>query len=373
MHATSILFTAALLLGTTFSHPGAHESHDLHRRAHFASHAKRSLADCAGALKTRGIESRAIARREALAASLRKARSIEKSGNYLRARDLDSVLAADHHSNLTGITVNSDPAVLFSGDVKCILQPEVTQGPYYVDGELIRNDIREDQAGVDLYADVQLIDINTCEPVPDVYMDWWHANSTGVYSGVVANGNGDSSDSTNLNNTFLRGIQKTDSDGVAQFTTLFPGHYTSRATHVHILSHVGSTVQANGTISGGSASHVGQLFFDQSLIADVETNEPYASNTQQLTLNSADQILSQEAADMDPVMEYVLLGDDSSEGVLAWISIGIDSTSSYSVNSAATWTANGGVENANSGAPGGGNGSAPPGGSPPSGAPPARN
>lgn len=370
MHATSLLLTATLLLGTTFSHPGAHESHDLHRRAHFVSHAKRSLADCAGALKTRGIEARAIARREALATSLRKARSIGKSGNYLRARDTDSVLATDHHSNLTGISLDTDPSVLFSGDVKCILQPETTQGPYYVNGELIRNDLREDQAGVDLYADVQLIDINTCEPVPDVYMDWWHANSTGVYSGVVASGNGDSNDATNLNNTFLRGIQKTDSDGVAQFTTIFPGHYTGRATHVHVLSHVGGTVQPNATLSGGSASHVGQLFFDQSLITEVETNEPYASNTQELSLNADDTILSEEAAEMDPVMEYVLLGDDSSEGILAWISIGIDTSSNYTVSAAATLTANGGVVNENSGAPGGGNGSAP-GGAAPSGAPPS--
>uniref|UniRef100_H3H631 Pectate lyase n=1 Tax=Phytophthora ramorum TaxID=164328 RepID=H3H631_PHYRM len=45
------------------------------------------------------------------------------------------------------------------------LEPEVTQGPYYVNGELVRSDVREDQEGVDLYADVQIIDVNTCEPV----------------------------------------------------------------------------------------------------------------------------------------------------------------------------------------------------------------
>src|SRR5262249_6544228 len=67
----------------------------------------------------------------------------------------------------------------------------------------------------------------TCEPVPDVYLEMWHCNSTGVYSGVVASGNGDSSDETNIDKTFLRGIQQTDSDGVAQFETLFPGHCES--------------------------------------------------------------------------------------------------------------------------------------------------
>ena len=45
-------------------------------------------------------------------------------------------------------------------------------------GELIRNDIKEDQEGVPLYLDIQLIDTNTCEPVPQVYLDFWHCNAT---------------------------------------------------------------------------------------------------------------------------------------------------------------------------------------------------
>ena len=67
-----------------------------------------------------------------------------------------------------------------------------------VSGEYVRSDVREDQEGVPLYVDIELIDINTCEPVPDLYMDFWHANATGVYSGIVASGNGDSSDASNL-------------------------------------------------------------------------------------------------------------------------------------------------------------------------------
>ena len=67
-----------------------------------------------------------------------------------------------------------------------------------VNGELIRRDVRDGQSGIDLYADIQVIDINTCHPVPNLYLDWWHANASGVYSGVVANGNGDSSDATNI-------------------------------------------------------------------------------------------------------------------------------------------------------------------------------
>jgi protocatechuate 3,4-dioxygenase beta subunit len=45
---------------------------------------------------------------------------------------------------------------------------------------------------------------------------------------VAASGNGNSDDLTNLDNTFLRGIVETDVNGVAQYETVFPGHYTSR-------------------------------------------------------------------------------------------------------------------------------------------------
>lgn len=95
-------------------------------------------------------------------------------------------------------------------------------------GEFIRRNIQGSQEGVEMIIDMQLIDVNTCEPVVDAMIDFWHCNATGVYSGVVANGNGDESDTSNLNATFLRGLQPTQYDGVAQFTTIFPGHYTSR-------------------------------------------------------------------------------------------------------------------------------------------------
>jgi hypothetical protein len=133
---------------------------------------------------------------------------------------------------------------------------------------------------------------------------------------------------------------------------------------------------ANNTLTGGEISHVGQLFFDQDLITEVELNEPYASNTQTLTLNSEDGILSGEADSMDPVFEYVLLGDSAADGVLAWISIGIDATESYSVSSAATYYADGGVMNDSGDSMGGDMGGAAPSGSgapgsAPSGSPPS--
>lgn len=140
-------------------------------------------------------------------------------------------------------------------------------------------DVRETELGVDTYIDVQVIDISTCEPVPNAYVDWWHANATGVYSGVNAGGNGDSSDLTNIDKTFLRCLIQTDDLGVAPIVDKFGGHYDGRATHTHMAVHINGSVLSNGTYSGGAITHIGQLFWDQALITAINLNEPYASNT----------------------------------------------------------------------------------------------
>lgn len=126
--------------------------------------------------------------------------------------------------------------------------------------------------------------------------------------------------------------------------------------HIHILAHINATELSNGTISGGTISHVGQLFFDQDLITAVEETDPYSTNTQPLTKNVADSIFQQEAASSDPVPTYVLLGDDVSDGLFAWITVGIDPTISKTVSAAAYYDASGGHEETSSGGGGGGPG-----------------
>lgn len=105
-----------------------------------------------------------------------------------------------------------------------------------VSGEYVRQDITDGNPGVPLTFDVQVIDTRTCEPVPQVALEAWHCNSTGVYGGVVAGGNGNTADTSNLNNTMFRGIQFSNENGILQFDTTFPGHYTGRTTHIHGMS-----------------------------------------------------------------------------------------------------------------------------------------
>ncbi|OOQ82041.1 extracellular dioxygenase [Penicillium brasilianum] len=373
VHLASAVTAGLLgLASIVAAHPGHDHTAEAAERRHFMRNApiqSRSLSQCASKLKARGLEAKNVARRQNAVKQIRRRRGLSNDAQFLKARDLDTLLNTSHASNLTGVTPSTDASVLFGSEATCILAPDVTQGPYYVSGELIRENIVEDQKGVALYMDIQLIDTNTCEPLPDVYMDLWHCNATGVYSGVVASGNGDSSDATNLDATFLRGIQPSNAEGVVQFESIFPGYYTGRTVHIHVLTHPANetTVLQNNTISGlysSKTSHVGQLFFDQDLITKVNEVSPYSANTQTLTTNADDSILSEEAETIDPFMEYVLLGDDLSDGIFAWISVGVDSTEDTSVNAAAYYTEQGGVENESSGMGGGsGGGGSPPGAS----------
>lgn len=216
-------------------------------------------------------------------------------------------------------------------------------------GEFIRPNIIDGQDGNPMILDYQVVDVDTCEPVPDVYLEIWHCNSTGVYSGVQVSGNGNDADASNLNNTFMRGIQKTNDDGVAQFTSLFPGHYAMRATHIHLMVHTNATVFANGTLGNNNiySSHIGQAFFDQDLITAVEARSPYNTNTASITDNVDDDLFVEEtdSEGIEPVHEYIYIGDDVSEGVFAWLAFGINVTESEAITAAAWYYENGGETN----------------------------
>lgn len=202
--------------------------------------------------------------------------------------------------------------------------------------------------------------------MPKLYLEIWHCNSTGVYGGVNNQGNGNFADKANINKTFGRGIQPTDEDGVAQFETIFPGHYVGRTTHIHLLAHANATLYQNKTLGNVIySSHIGQTYFDQDLIDDVEALAPYNTNTQTQTTNAGDGILAQAAnQDYDPVVEWTLLGDTVAEGLFGWLAYGINITTTDKVTPAVFRYEDGGHTNPNFG--GGGPGG--PGGPPPRGA-----
>jgi protocatechuate 3,4-dioxygenase beta subunit len=157
-----------------------------------------------------------------------------------------------------------------SGAVSCVLTPELTEGPYYIAGEKLRRDIREGHPGTLLTLRLRVLNAATCKPVKGAAVDIWHADAAGNYSGF---GNGAGS------RTFLRGIQKTDANGLAVFTTVYPGWYPGRAVHIHVKVHV-----------GGSVVHTGQLFFPDSLTDNVYKAAPYVSRGTRSSRNADDSI-----------------------------------------------------------------------------------
>ncbi|KAJ5141011.1 hypothetical protein N7448_004419 [Penicillium atrosanguineum] len=355
---------AACLAAPAMAHPGEkHDPHmvkrEVHARDAMAAVAKRSLGGCENSLHARELAKRNVARRSRTVQQLRNKRGVtttsQKWARNLAA--LEKWEAVNH--NKTDI-LNYSPAtpesVVFAANTSCILTPTVTDGPYYVWGEVMRQDVKEDlySDGVDTFLEVQYIDINTCRPVPGALVDIWQANATGVYSGISESGNYAAG---GWDSTYLRGIQSTDKDGVATFETIFPGHYEGRATHTHLLTHLGAKLLPNKTleVGTGSVAHIGQLFWNEVLRSAVEDIYPYNTNTQAITTNAED-TWSIEQADSayDPFPEYIYLGEDLDDGLFAWIQIGINATTDYTDNSyysiAAYHDANGGHENSDSSA-----------------------
>lgn len=136
----------------------------------------------------------------------------------------------------------------------------------------------------------------------------------------------------------MRGVQKTDADGAVHFETIFPGHYEGRAIHIHVMSHMSATALPNNTIIDAHATHVGQMYFDQELIDKIEELAPYKDNEQPRTPNSEDMLLQWDLqAGGYPFMQYKLVGDKLEDGILAWLSFGINATENKTVDPITTY------------------------------------
>ena len=155
--------------------------------------------------------------------------------------------------------------------VDCILSPEQTEGPYYIDLDRVRRDITEGRPGAPLELALNVVDGDSCEPISDAAVDIWHCDAEGVYSGVQGN-----------DGTFLRGIQMTGSSGEVMFRTIYPGWYTGRAVHIHVKVHV-----------GGNETYTGQLYFDEAVTEAVYVTAPYSARPGPDTPNESDGLFAQ--------------------------------------------------------------------------------
>mgnify|MGYP001817716177 FL=1 len=176
-----------------------------------------------------------------------------------------------------------------SGGVNgCTLYAQQASGPFYLDLDSIRQDITEGKAGQATRVAL-LVQDEACTPLRDLAVDLWHCDAVGVYSGFPNQLGG--LDTTG--ETFLRGTQITDADGIVEFETIYPGWYPGRTTHMHFKVHTSSTMEATS-----------QLYFPEDTSAAVYGTEPYAARGQKDTSNDADGLL-----DASPVPLVTMSGD----------------------------------------------------------------
>lgn len=213
-------YTALLALlaavSTVAAHPGVSEEHikremALRNVAH--AQASRSLSNCQNNPQVRDLHRRAAERRANKAVEMRKKRGLSSKAFGHQKRDmaelLEYVLVDHNRTGTLDYTESTAETTIFGSNNTCALVPETTIGPYYVLGEYIRSNTTEGQEGVPMHIEMQFVDVSTCLPIPQLAADVWHCNSTGFYSGVEAE--------DTLDETFLRGVQLSDDDGVVAF------------------------------------------------------------------------------------------------------------------------------------------------------------
>ena len=135
-------------------------------------------------------------------------------------------------SIITDITANA----------ACVLIPREIEGPYplYRDiagaSVLTRQNITEGRPGVPLNLALRIINVNNaCTPITNALVYVWQTDKDGLYSGYRQPGG------NTIGQTFCRGVQPTDSQGVARFTSIYPGWYPGRITHIHFNVYLGLT------------------------------------------------------------------------------------------------------------------------------------
>jgi protocatechuate 3,4-dioxygenase beta subunit len=169
----------------------------------------------------------------------------------------------------------------------CVLTPEVTEGPYWIDEKLTRRDIREGKQGLPLVLALTIVNARTCKPIKGADVEIWHCDAAGKYSGFdtgSAGGGPGGGGGPTSSTRYLRGHQRSNAAGTATFLTVFPGWYPGRTPHIHMKVHVGSADRV---------VHTGQLFFNEAITAAVYKQAPYSGHGPYDTSHARDMIFAQ--------------------------------------------------------------------------------
>lgn len=175
----------------------------------------------------------------------------------------------------------------------CVVRPEQTEGPYFVDRMLERSDIRSDPASgvvsvgipLQLTFNIWRLTQRECVPLAGATVDIWHCDANGVYSDAR-----DPRFST-VGKRFLRGYQPTDAQGRANFTTVYPGWYDGRTTHIHFKIRTGTAGEQRHEFTS-------QLYFDDAFTDAVYSRAPYSARGPRTRRNRGDGIFRDGGAQL---------------------------------------------------------------------------
>jgi protocatechuate 3,4-dioxygenase beta subunit len=212
-------------------------------------------------------------------------------------------------SGSTSTSSASSTSTTGAADVTtCTAVPEETQGPYVLDlgddERMIRSDITEGRPGVALELTMTLVDVaRGCAPLAGARVDLWHCDKDGVYSGF------DQPGLDTEGETFMRGIQVSDANGVVRFTTIYPGWYEGRVTHIHFQVFV-----------DGEVVSTSQLAFPDDVTAAVYESSLYAGHGQNtgVPTTAADMVFA-DGADA----QLLTMTGNVDDGYDATITVGI--------------------------------------------------
>jgi protocatechuate 3,4-dioxygenase beta subunit len=195
-----------------------------------------------------------------------------------------------------------------SGITSCVVTPEETAGPYpdrtgmLGNPAFFRRDITEGKPGLPLTLTMTVVNVRSnCAPLAGLAVEIWQCDASGNYSEYSQPGfNG-------TGQTFLRGLQTTDAGGKVTFTTIYPGWYMGRATHIHVEIY-----------STGRSIKTTQIAFPESVSSAVYRTGVYASKGQSTTTNAGDNVFSDGVQD-----ELAAVTGDAASGYAATITIGV--------------------------------------------------
>lgn len=208
-----------------------------------------------------------------------------------------------------------------SSSDSCSTVPTETKGPYPLDGSggstnalssIYRTDILGDdissEEGVPLLLSINLQDVNnSCAAIENSAVYVWHCDQSGAYSGYSSSQNG-----YHYGKTFCRGIAVSNSIGQVNFTSLFPGWYHGRITHIHFA------VYLNNDLT--STPHVSQIAFPQDVTKAVYEIAPYSSKGQNSSVASfSEDNIFNDGTDL----QLASVSGSVETGLIASLSVGI--------------------------------------------------